>query len=94
MANERFVEELIHAHTELSKRACKQERMLEWMAKWIAYEFPCAFSGQEDSVTDFKRRKDLGTPFNCVCEVPLSVIVVRPVSRARSLRLRRSDGIR
>ncbi len=48
MPNQRFTEELIHAHTELSKRACKQERMLEWLAKWIAYEFPCAFSSEEE----------------------------------------------
>ena len=42
MANERFVEDLIHAHTVLSKHACRQERIIEWLAGELAGQRGCA----------------------------------------------------
>lgn len=47
MPNERFVEDLITAHCVLSKTACRQERMVEWMAKRL-YDFAgCPFPAWE-----------------------------------------------
>ena len=46
MPNQRFTEELIHAHTVLSKRACKQERAIEWLARELAGERGCAFQDE------------------------------------------------
>ena len=47
MANQRFTEDLIHHHCVLSKRACRQERMLNWMAKRLYASAGCPFPAWE-----------------------------------------------
>ena len=53
----RFVEDLISAHTVLSKRAAVQERMIEWMAKRLYGSAGCPFPAWERCPED--------SPFPC-----------------------------
>ena len=41
MPNQSFTEELIHAHVVLTKTACRQERVIEWLARELAGERGC-----------------------------------------------------
>ena len=46
MSNKSFTEDLIHHHVVLLKRACRQEHIIEWLARELAGERGCAFQDE------------------------------------------------